>query len=107
MSITIIILIFIITLIVIVMIIAIKLMTQVELDLIREVQWKWSRAHTWQKGDLLVLDNQVVLFVVVDLFALKIFVLCDLVFFLQKSGSRSWQTWVLAFSHKEGCRCHH
>ena len=32
-----------------------------ELDLIREVQWKWSRAHTWQKGDLLVLDNQVVL----------------------------------------------
>ena len=52
-----------------------------ELDLIREVQWKWSRAHTWQKGDLLVLDNQVVLFFVVDLFALlKIFVLCDLVF---------------------------
>ena len=49
--------------------------------MIREVQWKWSRAHTWQKGDLLVLDNQVVLFVVLDLFALlKIFVLFDLFF---------------------------
>ena len=50
-----------------------------ELDLIREVQWKWSRAHTWQKGDLLVLDNQVVLLVLLDPFVfLKIFVLFDL-----------------------------
>ena len=55
--------------------------------MIREVQWKWSRAHTWQKGDLLVLDNQVVLFFVVDLFALlKIFVLCDLVFFFKNQA---------------------
>ena len=35
-------------------------LTQVELDLIREGQWKWSRAHTWQPGDLLVLDNRAV-----------------------------------------------
>ena len=43
--------------------------------MIREVQWKWSRAHTWQKGDLLVLDNQVVL---LDIFVLlKIFALFD------------------------------
>ena len=49
-----------------------------ELDLIREVQWKWSRAHTWQKGDLLVLDNQVVL---LDPFVIfKIFVLLTLLF---------------------------
>ena len=76
-----------------------------ELDLIREVQWKWSRAHIWQKGDLLVLDNQVVL---LDLFVLlKVYALFDLVFFSQKSGSCSWQTWVLAFSHKEDCCCHH
>ena len=50
--------------------------------MIREVQWKWSRAHTWQKGDLLVLDNQVVL---LDPFVfLKIFVLFDLVVFSSK-----------------------
>ena len=50
--------------------------------MIREVQWKWSRAHTWQKGDLLVLDNQVVLLVLLDPFVfLKNFVLFDLVVF--------------------------
>ena len=35
-------------------------LSQVELDLIREGQWRWSRAHTWQPGDLLVLDNRAV-----------------------------------------------
>ena len=35
-------------------------LTQVELDAIREAQWRWSRAHSWQPGDLLVLDNQAV-----------------------------------------------
>ena len=53
--------------------------------MIREVQWKWSRAHTWQKGDLLVLDNQVVLLVLLDPFVfLKNFVLFDLVVFSSK-----------------------
>ena len=52
--------------------------------MIREVQWKWSRAHTWQKGDLLVLDNQVVL---LDLFVLlKVYALFDLVFFLKNQA---------------------
>ena len=35
-------------------------LSQAELDLIREGQWSWSRAHSWQPGDLLVLDNQAV-----------------------------------------------
>ena len=55
--------------------------------MIREVQWKWSRAHTWQKGDLLVLVNQVVLLDLHGPFVLlKIFVLFDLFFFFKNQA---------------------